>query len=338
MTIYAVVAEAGDVDSYDVPFSTTMMSSTSGNKRAGVRASFAVRSNRGIRKKLRNGTPSEFWFRWVFRGQANMLTNLPYITFYELGVPLFRISTGATSGDTLKLERYDSGAWSTLVTSVILSPSTFNNLYVYDLHIKLGNPGICTLYATLASNDAPAKIIDETALNLAFPGVIGVDEFYVTGVYNTSTDHWVSEMIMTDWCTLGAELRVTTPNANGTYLEFTAGDYLSIDEPVLDTVYALSGTADQRLSYSKTAVAALMAGGNIESVFIGSTANYDAAGGPTKLNHFWRISSIDYHSADAVLATALAGVQTQYDLSPATGLPWTLTELNAAQAGFRSRA
>jgi hypothetical protein len=101
----------------------------------------------------------------------------------------------------------------------------------------------------------------------------------------------------------------------------------------------VSGSSNQRFSLNFADVPALGTGESLQAVKI-SGAMVKDAGGPQSVNFFARIESADYDDIDqaapAVINTTNP-LSKLWEVSPATGQPWTLAELNAAEFGVRSR-
>ena len=70
---------------------------------------------------------------------------------------------------------------------------------------------------------------------------------------------------------------------------------------------------------------------------VGAVAVKDATG-PQSLNFFSRVSGTDYDvGGDQPAPASIGGLRQVFEVNPATGLAWTVAELNAAEFGVRSR-
>jgi hypothetical protein len=113
-----------------------------------------------------------------------------------------------------------------------------------------------------------------------------------------------------------------------------------VDEnPIATADYVEGLTAGLRDSYQlqSTVSLGMPAGCTIkhcEAVLVGNTLNVgaDAAEGSV------RVGSTDYYGVKRNLGAEWQGFRFPFPLNPATGLPWTTGELDAAEAGIRTQA
>lgn len=331
MTMYAMCAELGDITSYGGTLGGSISEDTTASFRRAANARTSIRLNATGSEdtlfftKALAGTQNEFWTRFVFNSASSLATDRRFFKFYAGGTQ--RLSLASGGGNSARVQKYSGGAWATLQTTGDVA-FTAGTRHIIDVFVKLGNPGTLKVYL----NEVP--VISETGLDLTWAGVAGFDELRFQSA-NTVNVTAFSEIIAADWITLGGKLVSNSASGAGAYSEW-AGGFAVINETPPANNYALSGTAGQRLSFVKPAIAALAAGESIEAVSIGSLALRDSAG-PQHFNHFIRIAGTDYHKADQNPVVAIAAYQDMWEKSPATGLTWAVSEINAAEPGIRSR-
>lgn len=132
------------------------------------------------------------------------------------------------------------------------------------------------------------------------------------------------------------------PSGNGNYSQGVGSDgnstdnYLLVDEnPANTTDYSGIATVGNKDSYLFSDVAA--AGTVIDLVAAIYAAKSDAGAKSVRL--LTRISGTDYTGSDKALATtpSYLSYMERWALSPATGVPWTAAEVNAAEFGWEAR-
>lgn len=272
-----------------------------------------------------------------FFGGWGLLTNAsptyPIMGFYSgstcyLGL-WFNNSNGNYDG-----KYWNGSSWVTIFSS---NAVFYNAAYNWDFYIKVGTSGTGE-FKVYYNN----QVIGSTnSLDTTFGGAVSSFTKVRMGVGNNNGvgAFYFSEVIVADWPTLGARLPTISPNAAGTYTEFAGGSYTAIDDLGLLSDFLTSNTANERMSAGFTDLSALGTGESIVNVKVLATASRDTVG-PQNANLFTRISATDYHGSDQAVQTTLAAVPRpvqNWATSPATSSLWTVTEINAAEFGMRSR-
>jgi hypothetical protein len=271
---------------------------------------------------------NEFWVsfsvQFIFTGGAP----LKFFTLSGGGTRRIALAQSASGSGQLRFFTWNGSSWDTIQTAGANSVTAA--LVRYDVYVKLGNPGVFRVY-----KDGIA-VMAETP-NLSFGGLANLDTLELcTGFASGGVVTHYTEAIVATWNTIGSKLVTRVPDANGTHLAWPGAAFGNIDEITAGTDYMTSPTANQRASFLLTDFPALSAGFVVDNVRVVTTASTDG-GGPSKLNNFVRIGSVDYDQSDKALTLGQAGVVTDFASSPATSLPWTIAELNAAEFGVRSR-
>lgn len=275
---------------------------------------------------------TDFWTHFVVGSNTPSLSVPSPFKWYSGGTQKLRMRWTNASG-TIELSRWNGSAWVVLgtvtdfqmwsMTTLVLSgvPATF------DFYIKSGNPGDFRCYI----NGAPA--ISLTGIDLS--GVGTIDKFRMQPWAGTI---FFSEVIVATWNTLFSKIVMRFPTGNGTYQEWTNGGFGIVDDlDALSADVAVSPTADQRTTYTHAAFTALAANEVIGGVKVAIAANRDAAG-PQNINIMTRIGgTTDYHDSNQALNVSQTRLSKMWETSPASAVAWTMTELNAAQFGVRSR-
>lgn len=264
------------------------------------------------------------------RGGFHTTVNNLMSIFDQAGVERIGVFTDMSATTYIRI--WNGSSWTQVTSNFATSLS--GQFWPYDVYVKLGGAGVGEVRLYVNGFLACSNNVDTT-----FSGAVtsfSKARFNSCGG-DTTDDSYYSEVIVADWNTIGAKLVTAAPIANGTYQEWTGAGYASIDEVAPDAALLLSGTVDQRVSVDVANVATLGSGESIKSVKISSYMNRDL-GGPQNVNSFVRIGGTDYHSANQSAPVTLGLVGTYYETSPATSNTWTVSEINAAEFGIRSRA
>lgn len=276
---------------------------------------------------------AELWTKFVggWSPLPNSGTQQNFIKWYAGGTQRLAVRyTDVTTG-ALELRKWNGSSWDSLATttnaSAILSGT--NTKVVFDFYVKLGNPGEFRMYV------GEVLVWSLTGLDLTWSGVTALDKVR-WNTWTTTRTIYVSECLVTDWSTLFGKLVLRTTSANGSYSEWAGAGYTAVDDFTPTSDYMASDTADQRVTFTMASFPALGSGESIATIKASAYALRDAAG-PQNINLMTRISSTDYHDSNQALSVASTTVSKQWDLSPATAAVWTVTEINGAQFGARSR-
>lgn len=150
-------------------------------------------------------------------------------------------------------------------------------------------------------------------------------------VAHTSRDVAISEVLITaDIPTVGVRLAQLIPNGAGHYADMPGG-YADI---IGDSDVGIVGTADgQRFSWEPTVYAGPGSPSTISAVVVNTTAAR-WTGTPDTFNSFLRIGGTDYDGA-GVQPSIRDRHQTVWWENPATGLPWSPSDLANLEVGFR---
>lgn len=186
----------------------------------------------------------------------------------------------------------------------------------FGVQFKLYRNGTLMLTQTLGSNT-----------NRIAPGKISLG-----GGKSDSGYTYFSEIFVADDDTRLGRLNLLRPSAAGAYSEWDgilANLADSSTETGMNTLLP-----DKRVSASLSAYAGTDGISNV--IAISTTTR--GQNSPTQLNHFVRMSAVDYdgpvHGVDFSFDTEL----TDWTINPATSLPWTIADLAAIEVGFQSLA
>lgn len=250
-------------------------------------------------------------------------TNNTILLNGPLAAPLIRIAF--TSGFFV-LQVYRSGAWVTLATSVLSVPTT---LFRVDFQCKLSSTvGVLklyingALYVEFAGNTAPTS---------------GIDIYSLTVGNITSGICVHSATMVADEDTRGLTFVQRLPTGNGALSQWT-GSYTDIDETgINDTDFITPASAGQISTFTFPTLPSQYTDYDVRAVVL-SGRGQAGASDPTLFDMVARISGVNYFAAPTDIPPAFGGRQIVYNNNPATGVPWTRAEVDAAQFGFRSVA
>ncbi len=237
----------------------------------------------------------------------------------------------------IAMKWWNGSSWVIMGTSG--SFDVYRNWTTMDVFLKIGASG--TGEARLYCNRTPA--INNNTTDFSLGGTItNVTNVRWTPGSNSggsSGQSYHTEFIIADFNTIGAKVITLTPNGSGTYNAWTGAGYTSVDETSPTADFMTSNTINQRFSVNFSDLSALNAGESIASVKVGGAFVKDLAG-PQSLNFFTRISATDYDGTDQTvpLATnANSSISQAWANNPSTSGAWTVSDVNSAEFGVRSR-
>jgi hypothetical protein len=330
MTVYFQGAEVEDFITAGTVFNlTTAGHFTTANARCAMGMTMGSAEDTHYLQAVMSATATSAWFHMKIRWDAlpALASSKHAFKLYSGSTLLLTVQFGGTQ---CRMNKY-TGSFTVLLTSAASSLAE-DTLYTMDIQVVMGNPGTFRLYLN------GTVILADTTLDLTWGGVTSFDRIRLQSAYTTEGGSWrnsFGEVFIADFNTINSRLVTIVPNGAGTYSAWT-GAYTAVDDITASLDYMSSGTVDQRASFGFSDASALAAGERIECVKATALAQRDAAG-PQKLNIFSTISSTDYDTTDQTLTVAPVAVYKMWDNSPATSTYWTLSELNDAEFGFRSR-
>lgn len=235
------------------------------------------------------------------------------------------------------IKYWNGSSWTTATSTTAFN--VYAGIVVFDVYIKIGTSG--TGEIRVYCNGTPACFTN--SVDTTFSGTVTniTKVRWHSGSLSTGNagQSFYYDFIIADWCTIGARLLTLAPNGAGNYNAWSGAGYTSVDERDPDTLFMTSNTVDQRFSTSFANVASLAAGESIASVKMTGAFARDLAG-PQSVDFFTRIGTTDYDGTDQTVPTATnanSSISQYWVTSPATSNSWTLSELNAAEFGLRSR-
>lgn len=152
-------------------------------------------------------------------------------------------------------------------------------------------------------------------------------------ILGTIYGEWaISEIIIADGDTRNARLNVLVPSDVAFYNEWE-GNLSSLQDN--DSTTGLTTTEpDRRMSFDLTEYTGST---NISNVVAITTA-MRGVNAPESINHFIRLSNVDYDDPAVGVDLGRTLQVTDWEINPATSLPWTAVDLANIQIGFQSKA
>jgi len=175
------------------------------------------------------------------------------------------------------------------------------------------------------------------ALELEWVGVVAFGQ--VTSIQigaaftNTGAQQWMSEIIVADNDTRNARLNLLRPTAVGGETDWVG---IATDLADNDPTSGMTAiTAEQRQTVD---LSAYTGAGNLSALVV-STVALAGANAPQNIRHTVRMSTVNYDGpADIPLSETLRYGLTDFQINPATSLPWTSADLVGLEMGFIAKA
>lgn len=241
------------------------------------------------------------------------------------------------NGSTNKIEIYTSTG--TLVATGAIS-IILGTWYVLEIRVKIADSGGVISVKVDGVQDATFTGDTKPGAETTF------DNFKWTGDNTYLDDIAINDTfgaVDNSWCGDGRVIALT-PNGNGDLSQLTnqlgnsTDNYSYVDEKPSDgdTDYVQGSTVDQKDLYALTDCG--LTGISISRVWAESRSRDTvAAGGLLALTI--KTNSTEYSSADiALLNTYSRVIGTDYPLNPNTGVAWTIAQVDALQAGPKTRS
>ena len=257
-----------------------------------------------------------------------------------------KISMGWYKGTTIIGEVHISGNKLEIqVGAAVVATGTralaIGTWYLIEVHVKRANSG----------GEITAKIDGITECTFTGDTQPGADTVIDTISFYDSDHSYFDDLAMNDtsgavdnsWCGDGRVIALT-PNGDGDLSQLTnqlgnsTNNYSYVDEKPSngDTDYVQGSVVDQKDLYALTDCG--LTGISISRVWAESRSRDTvAAGGLLALTI--KTNSTEYSSADiALLNTYSRVIGTDYPLNPNTGVAWTIAQVDALQAGPKTRS
>jgi hypothetical protein len=124
---------------------------------------------------------------------------------------------------------------------------------------------------------------------------------------------------------------------NSTNWDPSAGNnYACVDEaPASDADYVSTNVVDEVDTYALSDLPSEAA--VIKCVQVTARAQKEGSATPQNLNLAVRTTGGDAYSGDKVIPSSFAGLHSIWEINPGTSSPWTVSEVNAMEAGVKSK-
>lgn len=255
-----------------------------------------------------------------------------YNTTYSTTQPLFTIKF--PTNDLAAHFYYWNGT--TMVDAGTLPNDFFDaNTRRYDTRLKMANTG--GVFEVMKDiRDLSTASITDTIHTTATT----IDRIRVQGCgVGSGQRHYYFNIFAADEDTKQFELASVTPSANGA-LQGWAGTFSNINEAGVNDATTISAAAADTLStFIFPAMPTRLTNFKVAALILGGRGSGGAAT-PTTFEGVARVGGTDYTTtteANVPITLATGPFMFKWTLNPATGLPWTVAEINSSQWGFKSK-
>lgn len=245
------------------------------------------------------------------------------------GQGILRGLRGSTA-TTAYMQYWNGSAWTTIGSAFTIANDT---RVQWDIHARIADSGgifewyINSVLASSFSGDTNL-FAGSTVSKIAFGGTFS----------GTNFSSLLSQVIVADVDTRAMKLATIRPNANGTTGDWT-GTYADVDEvgSWSDADYISSGTANQVELFGMSNLSAQAQ--TLDPIaFVMTARGRKGASGPQNVQAAVRTGGTDYFSGNMTGVTTSFGNfgQIKWEVNPQTGVAWTVSEIQAIEAGFKS--
>ena len=271
-------------------------------------------------------TGEDTWFHFRFHAIGVGSAILPLIRAYnDDGSVLFDI-VRKSSSQMLCTAILDNGT--TSVQADATTAWAFSKVNTCDVHVTTKALGVeLRLYVNSAL--AAELIMTSNPNGLTAPSSFSLGSCMN---YGTSSFTSISEIIVADGDTRNARLDLLRPSATGAYEQWSGLLTTLADDDPTTGMTTIAAAQRQTVSLTPYTGAANM------SNFVITSQTTRGQNSPTGLQHTIRLSGVDYDSTAMPLDFQLQYNMTDYEINPATSLPWLGSDLALIETGFISVA
>lgn len=326
MTILKVACERGDFD--DSGLVTTVTSSTYINT---DRVRHGLQINQSVQEAMKVffAESGEVSVSFTFSS-----TDTPTSSTHEI----FELSDGelnafhlrgGTTNSQIDFRYLSGGSYVTLYSFSFTSTEK----YRFTVHYKIAVSGFIRVYS------GAALLAEYTGDTSALTSATAFDRISF-GSFSTSTPFAIiSEVIVADELTKDMVITTIGPDEAGASNTMASGTYADVDEVGLSMADLMTATAaGQKVTMGMSDVNAAVAG-DMEVLAVVVTAHMSrGATGPQNANALARVGGTDYNLGALLPGATARACQVMSASNPATGLPWTRAEIDAAEFGIEAAA
>ena len=258
---------------------------------------------------------------------SNSGSNRPGITIGTDDTDLFSLVGANTvvSNAPFKLRAWTGSAWADLNTGALFT----SGLVRMDIHVKLHDTdGLIAFYAS-------GNLVMYYAGDTIQAGLSTVSKVTFRTSYTNTTNGWVSAVIIATEDTRDMVFDQNQFAANGTGTDWT-GDYTNVTKTGKDDAgFVKSATGGQVETYNQADIDGGLALLDVKAVAVPLRCRKGATG-PSNIQAVARVGGTNYPTANLSPDVAWALREGIFETNPATGLPWTVAEVNAAEFGVKS--
>lgn len=153
------------------------------------------------------------------------------------------------------------------------------------------------------------------------------DDLYICDTTGTENNDFLGDI----------KVETVRPTGAGNSTQFTpsaGSNWQNVDEATYDsdTTYNASSTAGHKDTFAMANLSTVA--GTVKGVQVVNVWRKDDAGTRTAKSVV-RVGSTDYEGAEVALGSSYSVGREVIELNPATGLPWTIADVNALEAGYK---
>ena len=279
-------------------------------------------------KQALSDIPEAWWhYRWGGGNTGGVANNRGIVTFFNsANVGVLRLLSLSTPA--FRLEYWNGSAWTAIGADFTTTLGV--NGRTWDIKCLVDNT--VGDFAIWIDGTLTRQLTGDTDF---FSGS-AVDYVTING-WGATNARFVSECIIADGDTRGMRLATLVPNGAGATTDFT-GTFADVDEVTInDADFLSSATANQVETMTLTNLSAVA--GALTPVAVVATARArNAATGPQNLQLAVRTNSLDFFSSSlpSLGTSFLDGYFNVWNTNPDTTTAWTVSEINALEAGVKS--
>lgn len=268
----------------------------------------------------------EFWFSETYQWAAATLPNTSSLNLAfcdTAGTPILRMRLASTGG-VHQFDKWSGSAWS----MVAQTPIGFTGRNRIDIHVKIAASGWIRLYVNgaLLLNFEGNTLAGTGAVNRVILG---------SGQGSASYECRHSAFMFSDADTRALDFYQRLPTGNGAETDWTGG-YTDVDETgINDADFVKATSVGDTETFTFAALPSETNSRKLEALVLSGRSR--SAGSIQRIKGISRVGGTNYEEPAAYDASpAFNAQQWVIPVNPATGNPWTGTEVDGAQFGVRA--
>lgn len=276
---------------------------------------------------------SEVWISFYMRLQEDDANGTIFVVYDDNDEAIFRMVKNYNSWSNIDFDYFDGTNWVEIKGS--WGDSNFTTRARWDFRFKIdATNGAIEIYKDGQPDVNSTPVYGDTT---GGGSRTGTTKFRI-GSWGGGGYAIQSAMIVADEPTLNMQYIQIWPETDGTYTEWTGGDFSSVNGVgISDTTLMESGTDDARYTYTIPTITTDFDTGYDVVAVCSSARAFKGSDTGKNLRHMVRSGTTDGFADVETVELYKKPTKGIFPINPATGVAWTLSEAKVAEIGYQIR-